>query len=300
MSGLTVGVTGASGFLGSHLALELLARGHRVVGIVRDPARASWLAQEGVELRQADLLDPDALGRAFAGLQAVVSNAAPAAAPAGDDLEAFVRADRSATENVVNAALAQGVPRLVQISSVAVYRVRWPFLRVREDHPRKMAGQGPDLTRLVTRRGYAESKALSEEVIWEAIARGLQPTVLRPGPVYGSRDPKLTARYLRAMSARFRMIPTVRLPHVHAGDVAQAVCGALANPASIGKAYNITGEPLSLLEVARAVRQTTGARTWLIPVPLPLWMAWDNSAAEADLGVRYRSLADGLREAFAK
>jgi nucleoside-diphosphate-sugar epimerase len=300
MSGLTVGVTGASGFLGSHIALELLARGYRVVGVVREPKRAAWLAERGVELRQADLLDREALSRAFEGLQAVVSNAAPAAAVAGDDLEAFVRADRAAAENVVEAALAQGVSRLVQISSVAVYRVFWPFLRVREDHPRKAAGQGLDLTRLVTRRGYAESKALSEEVIWQAIPRGLEPTVLRPGPVYGSRDPKLTARYQRAMAARFRLIPTVRLPHVHAGDVAQAACAALANPASIGKAYNITGEPLSLLQVARAVREVTGARTWLIPLPLPLWLAWDNSAAEADLGVKYRSIADGLREALAK
>lgn len=294
---MRVAVTGASGFLGSHIALGLSARGHEVVGVVRNPERASWLAERGITLKQADLRDRASLARACSGLDAVVSNAAPASDLAGADVDAFVQADCAATDNVIGAALDSGIPRFIHISSVAVYQLYWPCQRVSEDH-RRRSGHPLDLTRLVTRRGYAESKARSEERVWEAMSRGLHPTVLRPGPIYGSRDGKLTARLLRASTSRLRIVPTVGVPHVHAGDVAQAVCGALDNPASCGRAYNVTGEPVSLYTLAGAVREVTGASGWLLPLPVPLWLGWDNTAATRDLGVRYRPLRDGLVEAL--
>lgn len=294
---MRVGVTGASGFLGSHIAQVLVERGYEVVGIVRSPERAAHLAERGVELRRADLLDRGSLSVALYGLDALVSNAAPASEPSGGDIEAFVQADRAATTNVVEAALGAGVHRLVHISSVSVYRVFAPCRLIREDHPRR-GPQERDLLSLLTRPGYAESKARSEEIVWEAAARGLLPTVLRPGPIYGSRDEKLTARYRRGLSGRLRLVPTVRLPHVHAGDVAMAVAGALKAQSSVGRAYNVTGEPVSLLSVARAARAASGASTWLLPVPIPLWIGWDNAAVCRDLGVSFRSLEEGLREAL--
>lgn len=296
---MRVAVTGASGFLGSHLALGLRARGHEVVGIVRDLQRAQWLRTHDISLVRADLCDRASLISAFDGIDALISNAAPASDPTGSDVSAFIEADRRATENVVEAALAHKLSRLVHISSVSVYRVRWPCRMLAEDHPRR-SSDDIDLIGLLTRRGYAQSKARSEEVIWSAIARGLRPTVLRPGPIYGSRDEKLTARYTRAFRSRVRLVPTVRIPHVHAGDVADAVCGALENEASVGRAYNITGQPHSLLEIARAAREVCGASTWLLPIPVPLWLGWDNRAAKRDLGVSYRPLCEGLQEALGR
>lgn len=293
---MRVGVTGATGFLGSHLVRGLVAQGFDAVAIARDPARAAGL---GVEVRQADLTDSDQLRDAFTGLDALVSNAALASALAGDDLEAFAEADRAATARVVDAALAVGVSRFVHVSSVAVYRITAPCRRVREDHPRRAPGAGYDLVRWVTRRGYADGKARSEQVVWDAIGRGLRPTILRPGPIYGSRDPKLTARYRAAMDRRVWVVPTVGVPHVHAGDVALAAVGALRNDASVGRAYNVTGEPTSLAALAREVRAAVGRGPWVVPVPVPVWVGWDNSAARADLGVTFRDLRDGLAEAMA-
>ena len=65
--------------------------------------------------------------------------------------------------------------------------------------------------------------------------------MLRPGPIYGSGDHKLTRSYARLMERRLVPAPAVELPHVHARDVAEAACGALANPGSSGRAYDITG-----------------------------------------------------------
>lgn len=293
-----IGVTGATGFLGSHLVQVLAERGFEVIGVARDPSRAAALTDRGIEVRKADLEDPDALARAFEGLDAVISNASLSVGGTTGDLAAFVDAERRGTGNVVDAALAAGVTRLVHVSSVSVYRLDRPNTRVAESQPRRSPTGRFDLARLVTKRGYADGKAAAEDVIWDAVGRGLRPTVLRPGPIYGARDPKLTSRWRRAMAARVQLVPTVGLPHVHAGDVAHAAAGALDNDASIGRAYNITGEPLSLLEVARAAREATGSSAWLIPVPVPLWLGWDNSAAERELGVRYRPIADGMREAL--
>ncbi len=297
LKGMKIGVTGATGFLGSHLALALVERGADVVGVVRSPEKGRWLEERGVRLVRGDLLDPDAVRRAFDGLDAVVSNASPSTDDAGSDLDAFVARDRLATSHVVDAALDAGATRFVHISSVSVYRMRRPCRRVPVDQPHRTRGK-LDLTRLVTRRGYPDCKASSEQVVWAARERGLRPTVLRPGPVYGSRDEKLTERWKRGMARRVRLIPTVGIPHVHAGDVAAAAAGALANDDSIGRAYNVTGEPTSLWEVARAFREARGDGPLLVPVPIPLWLGWDNTATERDLGVTYRSLEDGWREAL--
>lgn len=303
LEGRRIGVTGATGFLGSHLVRELAARGAHVVGVVRSPEKGRWLTEaHGAELRQADLLDPAALTEALRGLDAVVSNASlslRSLADAGGDWDAFLDVERTGTTHVIDAALAADVPRFVHVSSVAVYRLRRPRCAIREDHPRRSTRPGFDLGHLATRPEYAAGKALAERLVWAAVERGLEPTILRPGPVYGSRDPKLTQRYLRAMEQAVRAVPTLRLPHVHAADVAIAAAGALANDDSIGRAYNVTGAPVSLFEVARTLKRLRGSGPVLVPVPVPLSVGWDNRAAERDLGVRFRSLTDGLREVLA-
>ncbi|HET8705992.1 MAG TPA: SDR family NAD(P)-dependent oxidoreductase, partial [Pseudomonadales bacterium] len=76
LQGKIVAVTGASGMIGVYICRSLLAAGARVVGVVRNPEKAAFLAKEGVEFRKADLADPEALKKAFTGCDAVVSNAA--------------------------------------------------------------------------------------------------------------------------------------------------------------------------------------------------------------------------------
>lgn len=297
MEGLRIGVTGATGFLGSHTALELRERGATVIGVVRNPAKGAWLEAAGLELREADLSDPEALRRAFEGLDAVVSNATLPGGPHVTDVERFLEEARATIRNVVDAALAAGVPRMVHISSVSAYRSAWPWRTVRESDPLRERSSG-DILSLATTRGYAASKAEGEKVVWQAIDRGLEPTVLRLGLIYGSRDTKLTQMYARRLHGAVRVVPTLQMPHVHARDVAAAVAGALLNPVSVGRAYNVTGPPHSLWSVARAARRALGRGPWLLPVPVPVRFRFDNEAAERDLGVRFRSVEDGMREAF--
>jgi dihydroflavonol-4-reductase len=290
-----IAITGATGFLGSHLALTARAAGLAVRGVVRR-AESPLLADAGVTLARGDLGEPDGLAEALAGADAVVANAALGSYEG--DLDAFVRTNVGGTENTLRAAAAAGVRRVVLVSSVAIYRtvLRRPM---NEDHPR----YGPrrrafSWTHLGTDWRYAVTKQAAEERAWAlADELGLRLTVVRPGPIYGARDPKWTARLVRAARRPLAIVPTVGLPAVHAGDVARAVVAALGSPASVGRAYNLAGPPTPLATyVATMARLVGGGR--VVRVPVPAWVAYDTDAARRDLGFAARPVEEGLAEAI--
>ncbi|MEL6344286.1 MAG: NAD-dependent epimerase/dehydratase family protein [Myxococcota bacterium] len=290
-----IALTGATGFVGSHIAAALREAGYAVRGVVRNPARGAWLRARGVSLVQADLTDRDSLTAAFAGADAVVSNAALGSW--SGTLPDYERVNVGGMANLLDAMDEAGAARLVHISTVAVYWTRL-WRRMGEDSVlyglRRRWLNPSDLT---TDWRYALTKSRAEALMWERAAD--RATALRPGPVYGSRDPKLTRRYLAALDRRVALAPTVGVPQVHAGDVGAAVVGALRNPNTAGRAYNLAGPPVSLLSIMRTLRQIAGRGPWLVPIPLPVWVAYDTRAAARDLGFQARPLEAGLREAMA-
>ncbi|MCA9634339.1 MAG: NAD-dependent epimerase/dehydratase family protein [Myxococcales bacterium] len=300
-----VAVTGASGFVGSHIALELVRAGAEAIGVVRSPHKAGWLESRGVALRRADLAEIEAMAEAFEGCDVVVANAALGSNQG--TLDELVRANTSGVKNTLAAAANAGIRRVIYISSVAVYQNR-PLRWQTEESPRfdtdaVAAGRRQrSVSDLTTDWRYAHSKALAEDLAWSESERlGLQLTSLRPGPVYGSRDPKLMPRLLRRLKLPVLPLPRVGMPLVHAADVALAVIGALKNPRSIGEAYNLSGPPTPLPEVFRElVRQgaAPGRRPVILSFPLPIWVGFDTSKAERDLGFRARSLREGFAEAL--
>ena len=293
LRGANVAVTGATGFLGRYIVDTLLARGARVIGVVRNPDRVPELAARGVELRRADLAERDRLAAGFAGADAVVSNAALFSLRNArwDDHE---RANIQGTENVFDAIAGAGVKRVVHISSVAVYRGHSP--PVDED----AAQLGPDTRRGFT-NSYSISKALSEQAAWRLAGRhGLALTTIRPCAIYGAFDPNFTAVFRRLIGFPIGIMPSsLRLSLVYAGDVAEAVARALERQASAGRAYNVTGDDLPVWEFARAWREAGGRVGWfLVPIPVPLVRMFDNGRAERELGWRNRPFVDALRETF--
>jgi dihydroflavonol-4-reductase len=296
LSDWTVAVTGATGFLGSHIALHLREQGAQARAVVRNPKKGEWLAEHGIALAEADLSDPEAMRRAFEDADAVVSAAALAT---GDRAgwEAFRAANIAGSDNLMRACVEAGIGRVVHVSTIAVYKNRL-FRQSDESAPLLgEPGARPGWSRLVTNPHYALSKAIGERRAWEwADEHGIALTVLRPGPVIGSRDHKLTARYARGLARWIQPVPTFRIPHVHAGDVALAVSGALRNPDSAGRAYNVTGPPRSPWEVLRAWKRRRGHGAWLVPIPVPVWIDYDDGAAARDLGFRNRSLDEALEE----
>ncbi len=294
LAGARIAVTGATGFLGRYIVNVLLARKAHVVGVVRNPGRVPELAARGVELRKADLMQPGQLAAGVRGVDAVVSNAALFSLK-NQRWREHQETNVTGTRNVFNAIADAGVTRVVQVSSVAVYKGRHEP-KIREDHPKYSADSRRSFTNT-----YPISKAVSEEVAWEcAAARELQLTTVRPCGIYGAFDQNFTRIFKRFVGFPVGVMPVaLRIPFVYAGDVAEAIVLALEQPIAVGKAYNVTGEDRTFWEFTRAWRAVGGKVARIrLPVPLPTRRLFDNARIEQDLGWRNRPYSDGLRETY--
>jgi nucleoside-diphosphate-sugar epimerase len=291
LHGKLIGVTGASGMLGVYIARALLAAGARVRGVVRNPDKASFLAREGVEFAKADLEDRDALTHAFRGCDAIVSNAALYSVR-NSRWDDNYRANKVGTENVYEAAAAAGVRRIIQISTFGVYR--W--------FPRPPAfNENAPLLDGERRRGgaYRATKQLSEALAFEISAKhGIATTALRPAGIYGARDQNLLPSLRMLMRLPLIPAPSLHFPFVYAGDVANAVVGALRNDASAGKAYLIAGRDEPIGDFLRAWKNVTHAKGAIMPLPLGRGFRVDTSLAEREIAFTNRTYEAGLKATF--
>jgi nucleoside-diphosphate-sugar epimerase len=195
-------VTGATGFVGSHLVHRLVAAGWSVRILTRRMPTAALTPKAPLEIVLGDLSDADALLRLVAGADAVIHVAGIVKAR---DRAAFFAANVQGTASVV-AALDAAAPRtrLVHVSS--------------------LAAREPELS------PYAASKRGGEDVV--ARIAGRQPvTILRPPAIYGPGDPEIFPLF-KAASLGVCTYPGsagARLSFIHVDDVATAIlCAAEA------------------------------------------------------------------------
>jgi len=250
-------VTGATGFVGSHVVDRLLARGHEVVALIRSPAKAHGLAERGVQLVRGDLDDIPALTTAAEGVDVVYHVAALTGAV--DEAE-FLQANREGTANVVQAARAGGGdPRLVLISSMAA---GGPADR---DRPRSGAGDDRPVTM------YGRSKLASEMVVRE---QSLPWTILRPPTVYGPRDRDNFIAIFKAARSGFSPVfgdGSQQLSMVHVDDLAEAILLAGTSPDVLGGTFYANHpEVLTSAALVEHIGRALGRSVRL--VPLPEWL----------------------------
>jgi NADH dehydrogenase len=288
----TIVVTGATGFFGRYLSEELIARGARVIGVVRNPSKGPDLAAKGVEFRVADLRDRESLARAFEGVDAIVANAG--VTPQRIDSN-YYETNTGGTENVFRGAQQAGVRRIVQVSSVAVYR------RVL----RNVSEEGelaPRRVRFLPTGGYRLSKARAEALAGRISEEtDMQITLVRPGQMFGVRDPFLS-RLRWFLGGRVTALPLgLRLQLLYARDAAWAIAQTLSDEHAIGKVYNLTGPGASFLEIVQAWRRAGGKVAPLsIPIPFPLKFCWSSERAVRELEWTRTPLVEAFQEVFAK
>lgn len=236
-------VTGASGLIGRRLTARLLRQGVSVTAFVRTPDALADLAGGGLTLARGVIEDGDALARAAAGCAAVVH----LANATGEVDEARVDAvNVGGTENVLAAARAAGVGRIVFTSTISAQRERL----------------GP----------YGRSKRAAEARVRAA---GVPFVILRPSLVYGGGDIGLVAMLARLLRA-LPVMPVIgngriELDPVHLDDVCAVIEACLVRDDVLGRAYDVLGpDRVTLDEFLRRVGGILGVRRPLLHLPGPL------------------------------
>lgn len=222
-------VTGATGFIGGHFARALLQRGERVRALVRDPARAKELREQGVELVVGDLTNLESLAQAAAGARRVYH----CGAIVGERLteEEASQINVGGTRALLTASAAAGVSRFIYVSSLAVLGM---------DHQYDTDETAP----LAPSDLYGNSKIGAEEVVQEFIRQGaLEAVILRPGYVYGPGDRQFLPPLLDSLAAgQFLYVGDggKLLCCSYVEDLAEAAILAGEKPEAAGQVYHLT------------------------------------------------------------
>ena len=237
---MRIAITGITGYFGGHIAATLAQHGHTVTGIVRPTSRLDHLRDRPLSIRVATLDGQPELCDAFRGADVIIHSAAKvhSLGPWREFDESII----AATRHTLNAAIAAGVPRFIQMSTVGVYgfpcsSTASPFAET--------CPHGP----IHRWNYYSRAKAAAENLVLAAQQSGrLAATILRPTWMYGPHDTTVMERIVTALRrGRFPWIGTAtnRLSLVNLSDALDAVVRVVEQPAAGGRIYNIAADELS-------------------------------------------------------
>ena len=244
-----VAITGATGFVGSHLAEALVRGGVRPRVLARDPGRLLPELRERCEVVVGDVEDAASVARLAAGCGTLLHLAGRLRAATAAD---FDRTNRGGAENVVGALSASGA-RLVYVSSLAA-----------AGPSADPAGKGPDDDPAPI-SAYGRSK-LAGELAVRTYAGAW--AIVRPPAIYGPRDIdvlqffKLAARGLVPLPAGERWVSVA-----HVADVVRAILAAAAGAATSAVAHLGEPAPHELRSMIRALAAAGGVRARTLSLP---------------------------------
>ncbi|MCB0350021.1 MAG: NAD-dependent epimerase/dehydratase family protein [Bdellovibrionales bacterium] len=232
-------VTGATGFLGSHLAHKLKSLGHKVMATGRDIKKAQTLKESDIEFLPLDLSDandvlelPLDVGWVF--------HCAALSSPWGRYKD-FYSANVQATKNLCAHYEASDLGKFVYVSSPSIYTDFISQLNVSEASslPKNNLNY------------YIETKKIAENIVDDFYLKGLPAITIRPQGIIGAGDVSIFPRILR--SARKGVLPKIgsgctHLDLTYVDNVVEAlICAASSDPRFNGQKYNITNdEPVEL------------------------------------------------------
>ena len=285
-------VTGASGFVGSAVARQLIAAGARVRVMARVTSPRDNLDLAHSEIVTGDLRDIDAVRSAMRGVTAVFHVAADYRIWAPDP-EEIVRNNLAMTKVVMEAALAAGVGRIVYTSSVATLRAFTDGRSSDETLPSSEAAAVG---------AYKRSKVAAERLVENLIAeRGLPAVIVNPSTPIGPRDikPTPTGRIvLEAASGRMPAFVDTGLNLVHVDDVALGHLQAYRQ-GRIGERYVLGGQNVTLQAMLAEIARLVGRAPPRVRLPRELVypVAYAAEFVASFTGREPMATVDGLRMA---
>lgn len=262
-------ITGACGFIGSHLVEHFAAAGHEVIAADLPAALAAppgdrtrfpgVCAAAGARLQPLDVTDPASCRQAVRGAELCVHVAAVFSYSAPEELLRAVNVD--GTRNLFEALVATGsCRRVVNFGAGGVYG--YPRGEVfTEDSPKRPVN------------AYLRSKWDQEVLAHGYRERGLEVTSVRPTSPYGPRAHYGSGLLLLGLAARpvaFANLAGLNLPFIHIADLCRAVEHLAAYGPADGEAYNASDDGLlDAVGLARICAEETGGRARVLP-PVPL------------------------------
>jgi nucleoside-diphosphate-sugar epimerase len=257
-------ITGATGFVGSHLAEAFIDRGWQVGTVARASSDTAFLDQLGVAVHRGDLSDAGLVRKLIPDLDVIVH----CAAKVGDwgPVEDYRAVNVNALRGLLDACKGQPLQRFVHMSSLGVYAARHHH-GTEETEP--LPARHTD--------GYTQTKVEAEQLVMQYYRDfGIPIVVLRPGFIYGPRDRTVMPRLienLRQGKVRYLGGKGKRaLNTIYVRNLVDAVFLALDHPQAVGQIYNLTdGEKVSKRQFIETICDALN-----LPKPtrsVPLWLA---------------------------
>lgn len=313
---MIVVLTGATGFLGARIRRDVLAAGHRVRAVVRDPARLTGRGHPRLETYRGDLASPSALLKALPGADALV-HAVGVSGPAGCAPE-FEASEETYLRNALAAAAAAGLKRVLVVNSALVFGPTDHFgLATERTRPFRADYVAEEQFRKLALRAVAQA----------ARGKGMSVEIVYPSPLVGPDGPAPHG-FVRALTeacrtGALRVLPRNldrRFSVAHVDDVAAAMVAILERGEKDGE-YLLAGESATfatLLYDAIARGSVSRASDWIVRSAVAVdsflrafaggpahpmqelvgllmhdWM-FDASRAEQALDVKFRAFVDAF------
>ncbi len=252
-------LTGATGFIGHHVARALATEGANLRLLVRKNSNLGNLDGITGETVVGDLAQPESFATALEGCDAVVHVAADYRLWVRDP-EAMYRANVDGTRDILRLAREAGVSRVVYTSSVATMNFRRDGIVINEDTPATLADMVGH---------YKRSKFLAEQQAIAAAQDGQQVIILNPTTPIGPNDRKPTPTgqiFVDFLKGKFPAYMDTGLNLVDVAEVARAHVLALTG-GKVGHRYILGGENLTLKQILDKMAAITGLASPTIRVP---------------------------------
>lgn len=256
-------ITGATGFIGSHVADLLLERGYDVRALARKSSNLQWLKGKKIEITDGSIDNPLSLEKAMSDVEMVFHVAGLTSAR---NAEEFMRGNRDGTRNMLEAALkfAPNLKRFLHVSSLTAVRPS-----VSPDKPVDEFTPSAPIT------SYGVSKKAAEDEV-NSFANKLPITIVRPPAVYGQRE--------TAILDFFKTVNKGFVPHigfdekqvslVHGLDLSRGIIEAAESENTIGKTYFVSSEEFYTWQQVGDVTAKILGKKRAIPLRLPHFLVF--------------------------
>jgi nucleoside-diphosphate-sugar epimerase len=254
-------VTGATGFIGGHVARQLLTAGHEVIALARTPSKAEGLVALGVKVHAGDITDKESLRTPMTGVDGVFHIAAWYKVGARDRSQAET-INVGGTRNVLEMMKELGISKGVYTSTLTVF----------SDTRGQMVDESYQYTGTTFLSEYDRTKWKAHyEVALPMMQDGLPLVIVQPGLVYGPGDTSIVHEaFVNYLRGKLPLIPSgANSCWTHVDDIAHGHILAMEQ-GKIGESYIIAGPRYSFVEVFALAEQISGVRApRLHPAP---WM----------------------------